>query len=540
MSQIQSEKTVFISYSWENFEIADKIERDLKCSGIKIIRDVKLQYKDNIFDFMKQIKDQDFAVLLISDSYLNSVNCMREVLEIITNQKDFEKKILPIILPQTKLFKAEDRISLIKNWETKIKDLNVKLKSLDSLSNTGEIIKTIEDYSKIRDSIDLFTQLILQFNCKSFDELDTSNYQPLLDHIGILKDDLTSELVRVSKIQNLTERELEIDSLLLKYPNQGNLIFLKANIAYAEGKYRKAEIIFRKLCRDNEISLIHNNLAICLDELNLFDEALSEYQTAIKIDPNEASVYNNLALLQYKRYGLKKEAALNYIKSLSLNYTSSLTHSNYAKLLSEEGDYEKSLHHFEEAIKYYSSDQQESDFKLSSIHYSIARCFHLEIENPHEAIKHYKQSILLNPNANNAHCNLAVLLIKYFNDFESAQFHYNEAIKIDPNDYITLRNLGNLYNDNLKNDTLAEYYYKRSIDSKADYEEPYLGLGSLFFDKNPSKLKLIFEDALKIHPKSAKIHFEYARLLSEKFQEYEKAKVHYITAEILSGSGIEN
>lgn len=533
MNQTKIEKTVFISYSWQDFEVAEKIEKDLNCSGIKIIRDVKLEYKDNIFDFMKRIKDEDYAVLLISNSYLTSLNCMREVLEIITNQQEFSKKILPIILPNTKLFKPEDRVDLIKNWEDKIEDLNIKLKSLSSLSNTGEIIKTVGDYSKIRDSIDFFMNTISQLNCKSFSELDKANYKPLLDHIGILKDDLVNLSINISKITNLIEREIEVDKLLEKYPNQENLIFLKANIALEELKYEKAKLLYSKILEKVKDPIVHNNLGVCLKGQGLIEDAANEFKNAIEINKEESSfAYGNLALLQHQNYKLYDDAEKNYLKSLKYDYTSSVIHTNYADLLIEIKNYEKSIFHYSEALKYH-SNLTEREIELNSIYYSLAHVFHTKVKDFNQAKNNYQECIKLNPTNFQAHSNFAVLLINEFKDFNGAELHYKEALKINPKDYIALNNMGNFYFKHINNDILAEHYYNESIKFNSKYLNPYINLGILYFEKDMFKSKLFFEKALEIDSKDSKAHFNYARLLLNKFNDNEKANAHFITAELL-------
>lgn len=59
--------------------MADKIANDLEVIGIRVIKDNKeLEYTDNIPDFMKRIRSNDFALLLITDNYLKSKNCLYE------------------------------------------------------------------------------------------------------------------------------------------------------------------------------------------------------------------------------------------------------------------------------------------------------------------------------------------------------------------------------------------------------------------------------------------------------------------------------
>jgi predicted nucleotide-binding protein len=61
--------TIFISYSWQTMEIANKIFNDLQVIGVSIIKDnQELSYTNSIPSFMKRIRSSDYAILLISDN----------------------------------------------------------------------------------------------------------------------------------------------------------------------------------------------------------------------------------------------------------------------------------------------------------------------------------------------------------------------------------------------------------------------------------------------------------------------------------------
>lgn len=528
ISKIDDKKTIFLSYSWEDFAFANKIENDFRDTGVNIIRDIKMHYKDNIYDFMKRIKDEDYAILLISNNYLRSPNCMREVIEILDNE-DFIKKILPVILPETEIFKPKDQLEIIKYWETEIKNLNSKIKELESLANIGDISESIELYSKIRGSIASFVSTIKTLNCKTFKVLEDENYKPILDHIGVVPDDIIALSLKILQISSLSERELEIDKLLEKYPSNGNLIFLKANLALEEKKYKKAEILYKKLIKKNEnISDLHNNLGVVYEKQEKNDNAITSYNKAIEINPNDCKAYCNLALLLDEKFQKFEEAEQNYLLSLKCDYFSSITHSNYANLLIKKGDFQKSAFHYEEAVKYHTENDKIKI--LASIHYGYAHLLHTQLHIFDKAKIHYQECLRLNPTSFQAHCNLAVLLKNIFKDFENTEFHYKEAIKINPKDSITLHNLGNLYQLNLNNNILAKYHYEKAIEFNSDYTNSYNGLGMLFFDDDPIKSKEYFEKALEKDSKFAEAHFNLARLLKVKFNENELAKRHYLAA----------
>ncbi len=107
---MNNNKKIFISYSWSDMKIVDEIERDLSRFNLNIVRDVRdLEYKDSISDFMETIRAADFALLLISNSYLRSRNCMSEVLHLI-KERNYNDKVLPIIIDGTCIYSVEDRL----------------------------------------------------------------------------------------------------------------------------------------------------------------------------------------------------------------------------------------------------------------------------------------------------------------------------------------------------------------------------------------------------------------------------------------------
>ena len=77
--------------------------------GVEVIRDIRgVDNWQSLKDFMQAIRGNDFAVLLISDSYLKSVNCMYEVLEIM-KEVEFRRRIFPAII-DTNIYSMEEQI----------------------------------------------------------------------------------------------------------------------------------------------------------------------------------------------------------------------------------------------------------------------------------------------------------------------------------------------------------------------------------------------------------------------------------------------
>ncbi|MDA0867804.1 MAG: TIR domain-containing protein, partial [Cyanobacteria bacterium] len=112
-------KAVFISYAWggDSEAMANHIDQTFATTDITLIRDKRdLGFKGRIKAFMEQIGQGNAVVVVISDKYLKSENCMFELVEIAANG-DFYDRIFPIVLPDAQIYKPVQRIRYIKHWE---------------------------------------------------------------------------------------------------------------------------------------------------------------------------------------------------------------------------------------------------------------------------------------------------------------------------------------------------------------------------------------------------------------------------------------
>jgi len=108
------EQGVYISYAWgeEREEIVNELDQSLQARGIKIIRDKRdLGYKGSIKEFMEQIGRGLCVIVVISDKYLRSRNCMFELVEIAENKQFFDR-IFPIILKDAAIWLGMRKYSL--------------------------------------------------------------------------------------------------------------------------------------------------------------------------------------------------------------------------------------------------------------------------------------------------------------------------------------------------------------------------------------------------------------------------------------------
>lgn len=119
--------SVFVSYNWESDSIADEIEGRLKPYA-DVKRDKKtLEAWGNLKEFMSSIRDQDFAVLIISDAYLKSEACMYEVIELM-KEKLWDERVMYVVTDDAhKVYDTVQQLEIIGFWEDKEKELNEQI-----------------------------------------------------------------------------------------------------------------------------------------------------------------------------------------------------------------------------------------------------------------------------------------------------------------------------------------------------------------------------------------------------------------------------
>jgi hypothetical protein len=176
------EQSVFISYAWggEREEIVNHIDQALQQRGIKVIRDKRdLGYKGSINEFMERIGRGNCVILVISDKYLRSPNCMFELVEIAEN-KQFHDRIFPVVLADADIYDPVKRIAYIKHWEVKRAELAEAIKTLDPANLQG-IREEMDTYDRIRDKVSGLTSILKDMNTLTPDMHRDSNFSHLYD-----------------------------------------------------------------------------------------------------------------------------------------------------------------------------------------------------------------------------------------------------------------------------------------------------------------------------------------------------------------------
>ncbi|MGF1537009.1 MAG: COR domain-containing protein, partial [Elainellaceae cyanobacterium] len=177
-------KEIFISYAWggDGEAMADKIEAICQNCNLPLIRDKRdLGFKGLIQDFMRRIGRGKAVILIISEKYLKSENCMFELLEVSKNGS-FLDRIFPIVLPDANIYKPIQRIRFVQHWEAQIKALEEAMQTV-SPANMQGFRDDIDLYTEIRGAIAELTNTLKDMNTLTAEIHQDSNFEGLIEAI---------------------------------------------------------------------------------------------------------------------------------------------------------------------------------------------------------------------------------------------------------------------------------------------------------------------------------------------------------------------
>lgn len=187
--------TVFISYKRDKSDIVDKLVE--KVGGrAEIKRDTKeIGAWESITEFMNSIRQQDFAILLISDNYLKSIPCMYEVLQLMKDDNWLGKTMI-MLAEELKIFGAKEQLSYVEYWYNEYNILSDLIKNLppESVSAQAEDLKKI---SRIKDEIGSFLHIISDRNIPADDVYEQINKR--LEKTSSSNDNKLEHSVRLGK-----------------------------------------------------------------------------------------------------------------------------------------------------------------------------------------------------------------------------------------------------------------------------------------------------------------------------------------------------
>ena len=316
-------KTIFLSYSHKQYTEADKLEQTLKSVSISVRRDTQLTLNQNIKDFMRTIKDRkhDYIFMLISNDFITSENCMFEVMEML-KLDEYKNKVFPVlhhIAPQAneqnihkgrvEIFDFNTRKVYTDYWIDKYD------KHQANRDNSIDWLESNKHLENIKNNIQDFLSTIAKRKLKTLQELQNNNYKELFDFLQIDDQELYDTFMRIEKMTNSRDKELEIEKL--KDNTDDKSMMFIGNYYYDTGDYNKSLHFYEKSLEINLATLgdnhpstatSYNNIGLAYYSKGQFDKAIEYYEKSLKIlntklgkeHPSTQTVQNNLDTLMRK------------------------------------------------------------------------------------------------------------------------------------------------------------------------------------------------------------------------------------------------
>ena len=108
-------QSLFISYCWKDGNTyADELETQLK-DEFDVQRDKsQLIANDDIYDFMSKIANCDNVIIVLTEEYVKSLNCMLEM-AFLVSQDDWHMKAMVLVIDNS-LYSIERKLEIINYW----------------------------------------------------------------------------------------------------------------------------------------------------------------------------------------------------------------------------------------------------------------------------------------------------------------------------------------------------------------------------------------------------------------------------------------
>ncbi len=248
----------------------------------------------------------------------------------------------------------------------------------------------------------------------------------------------------------------------------------------------------------------HNNLGTVLGQLGKLEEAIGQYEQAVRMKPDYADAHFNLGLMLSDQ-GRVPEAIGHYEQALRVKPDYADAHYSLGNALQLVGRLQDAIAHFEQALEI------KPDY--AEAHFNLALAFR-QVGKLDEAIHHYERAVQIKPDYAEAHNNLGNALLQA-GKMEDAIGQFEQALRIMPDYAVAHYNLGAALAQTGKTEE-AIPHYEQALRIMPDYAMAHQNLGVALARTGKIKEAIPhFEQALRIMPDYAMAHYNLGAALAQ-------------------------
>ena len=233
----------------------------------------------------------------------------------------------------------------------------------------------------------------------------------------------------------------------------------------------------------------HYNLGVILDQQGKLQEAIGQYERALRLDPDFADAHNNLGAALINQ-GRLQEAMAHYEQALRIRSDFADAHYSLGIALDKLRRTPEAIEHYKQALRI------KPDY--SKAHYNLGVAL-VEVGQVQEAIGEYEQALRFDPDFADAHNNLGIALAQ-LGRLPEATEHWEQALRLKPDDAALHNNLGNVLMQ-VGRQAEAIEHWEQALRINPNLADAHCNLGHALerLGRTPEAIEH-YEQALRVNP----------------------------------------